>query len=155
MFHGRASLEERKASFVKFEKHLHCGRTKQEEERADTIFVWQNGLSREIVFSQKFRDQLLNTFLKRFSFQRGQLTFTISFINRNLISNILLLSNRETAPSGTAVSLCFLGLMKLQGWTLRCCKDLCTDVILTQGPPVTDLIHRVSNLSRVTETEEC
>lgn len=36
---------------------------------------------------------------------RGQLTFAISLINRNLISNIWLLSNREAAASGTAVSL--------------------------------------------------
>lgn len=98
-------LKREKASFVKFEKHLRCGMNRARRRKGTHHHGLTNRLSREIVFSQKFRDQLLHTFLKRFSSQRGQLTFAISFINRNLISNILLLSNRETAPSGTAVSL--------------------------------------------------
>lgn len=115
VFHGRASLEERKAPFVKFEKHLRCGMNRARRRKGRHHHCLTNRLSREIVFSQKFRDQRLNTFPKHFSSQRGQLTFAISFINRNLISNILLLSNRKQPPVGLQY-LCSWGLMKLQGW---------------------------------------
>lgn len=61
--------------------------------------------SKNHVLSEVQRNQILSTFLDHFFFfyVGGQLTFTISFINRNLISNIWSLSNKEAAASGVVL----------------------------------------------------